>query len=455
MISANIFAQQSTFESQIQQILKLDGLRRDELKLNLKSFEEGKSALNDIGTAFSSFQSIINNFENNSEASFQALKGTTSSDALKVLSTDSTSTPGTYDIQIGQVAQRDIVNSAQFQDTGTDLSGTGQGSFKLLIGEEELLIDIDTTGLTNQEVLNEIANEINTQSSGAVSASRLQVNDSESILSIKSSETGSVNQITIQDVTGDFQNLNHNHVYTTGELDANFTIDGVTFTRSSNTIDDVIDGVNFELVQAQAGNHQITVERDIESVTQGIESFVEAYNELNSTIRKNTFLNSESGNRGPLQRERAIRNLSNSMRHTFLEPVQSMSGESVTLLTDIGIEFNQDGSMTIEDPDKLESVILQDSELLNELFTASDGLISKIRTGVESSFSGDGSVLESIEAGFDSRIDRTNNRIEREERFLERREVQLRKEFAELQQIIDRGQSQFNQIMNFQSNFGL
>lgn len=456
MISASTLAQQSNpFESQIQQILQLDGLRRDALNQDIKSYEAGKTALNDIGTAFSSFQSIINSFENDSDASFQALSASASSDALKILSTDATGSPGTYDIEVGQVARRDIVNSSQLVDTATDLSGTGTGSFKLLIDSEEITVNIDTTGLTNEEVLDEIVSEINEQSSGSINASRLQVNDSDSVLSIKSSETGLANQITVQDIQGDFQNLNLDHLFTSNELDANFTIDGVSFTRSTNVIDDAIEGVNFELIQAEAGTtHQLSIERDTEAVTDQIKSFVESYNELNSTIRKNTFLNSESGDRGPLQKERAIRNLSNSMRHTFLQPVASMGGESISLLTDIGIEFSQDGSMSIEDPEKLESVVLQDSDLLNELFTAPDGIIAKITTGIESSFSGEGNVLDSIESGFDSRIDRTNTRIDREERFLERREAQLRKEFTELQQIIDQGQSQFNQILNFQSNFG-
>jgi len=80
--------------------------------------------------------------------------------------------------------------------------------------------------------------------------------------------------------------------------------------------------------------------------------------------------------------------------------------------------------------------------------------VQNLKNSVESVLSGNNNLLDTIESSFESRIDRTNDRIDRETRFLERREESLRKEFSQLQQVIDQGERQFSQIQNFQAALG-
>jgi len=67
---------------------------------------------------------------------------------------------------------------------------------------------------------------------------------------------------------------------------------------------------------------------------------------------------------------------------------------------------------------------------------------------------GENTIFDGIENGFDSRIERLDDRIENEDDFLLRREQQLRDQFTQLQQIIDQGDAQFNQVLSFQNSFG-
>ena len=102
------------------------------------------------------------------------------------------------------------------------------------------------------------------------------------------------------------------------DLDASFTIDGINFVRGSNIVTDAIDGLDFTLLDATGKEEQMTVSRDITSSKDNLEDFIKAFNEVNDTIRERTFINAETGNKGPLQKYRTIRNLSTTSRHIIL-----------------------------------------------------------------------------------------------------------------------------------------
>lgn len=456
MISASSLLRQSNpFETSIQQILRLDGLKRDQLRSDLNTFESQKRALNDIGSAFSALQKTINTFADEPSTSFNPQKVESSGDALRIISSEAGINTGNFDIEVNQLARRDTHNSVSFQQAGTELSAQGTGSFEISVGgADPITVSIDTTGLTNEEVLGAIRDSINLQAGDLISASRVQVTDTESALSIKSRETGSANQITINNIQGDFQTLDLNSLFTPTELDAQFTVDGIAMSRSSNLIENAIEGLTFELAQTTTGTEQISISQDLEAATESIQKFIDDFNSLNSEIRKKTFINGETGERGLLQRERSLRNLSINLRQSAILPVQSLDNPAVQSITDLGITVGQDGTLTLSDTGKLESVLAQNPETVEQLFIAPDGIVQNLKNSVETVLSGNNNLLDTIESSFESRIDRTNDRIDRETRFLERREDQLRKEFSQLQQIIDQGERQFNQIQNFQAALG-
>lgn len=455
MISAgNILAQSNPFESSIQQLLRLDGLKKESLKLDITSFNNQKKTLDEIGSKFSSLQSILNRFSENSSSAFQPLTATSSTGAVKVISADGAKLTGNFDISVESVARRDTLTSSTFTENGNTLSAQGTASFEISAGEgESVSISIDTTEKTDREVLNALRNAVNEQYGDLVSASTIQVSDTEFALSFKSNETGSMNQINIQAVQGDALSIGLDRIIPVSNLDARFIVDGIEMTRSNNIIENAIEGVSFELISETGTNLQLSITRDTESAKESVDLFIKSFNELNSEIRKATRLNGETGERGILQRERSIRNLSNTMRQSMALPVLSLAGTGVQSLTDMGLSINQSGDLSIRDSVKLEELLAINPKAVEQLFTAEDGLANKLKNGIERAFDGSNNLLEIVKTGIDSRIDRTNSRIEAEERFLVRREDQLRKEFTRLNRAIEQGQTQFNQILNFQSLF--
>ncbi|MCM0760625.1 flagellar filament capping protein FliD [Sporomusa sphaeroides DSM 2875] len=71
---------------------------------------------------------------------------------------------------------------------------------------------------------------------------------------------------------------------TTAGTDARLTIDGVSLTRSSNTV--TVEGVTYTLNQVTSGSDTatVTLTQDVDAIYNNISSFVTAYNELIATI---------------------------------------------------------------------------------------------------------------------------------------------------------------------------
>jgi len=81
--------------------------------------------------------------------------------------------------------------------------------------------------------------------------------------------------------------------------DASVTVDGVTVTRSTNTIDDVITGVTLNLLKADTDTTvTLKVGRDIDAVVSLVSGFVSAYNDVAAFIKTQTSYDAEKQQAG-------------------------------------------------------------------------------------------------------------------------------------------------------------
>jgi flagellar hook-associated protein 2 len=444
------------YETQIRQLLQIESRKKVQLQNEQEGLQNQKKALSDIDSKLSSLDTLLTSFENSSAEQLQPLSGTSSDpDAVSVVSSAGIKNPGTYNIEVSQLAKEDIVLSDEINQTDTNYNASGSGSLDITIGSgSSTTINVDTTGLNNQEALETIATEVNDQLGDKLTASVFKLGNGNSKLSFKSVDTGEANRISVSNQQGDFSGLNLTNQFTTDELNANFTIDNVDFQRSSNLVDDAVEGLTFELDKTTSGSEQITVTRDTEEAKANVEEFVKKFNDVNSIIRNKTFLNGETGDQGILQDERSIRNLSYDLRQTASLPVNSLSGNAISSLSSIGIELQNDGSMEIADSDALTEALNSNSEEVANLFSASDGVAASLKQDISLHTSNSG-VIDSIRDGIDRKINRLDDRIQSENEYLVQKEEELRAEFAELDQVINQGQRQYNDVLNFQNRIGL
>ncbi|WP_321495801.1 flagellar filament capping protein FliD [uncultured Desulfobacter sp.] len=182
------------------------------------------------------------------------------------------------------------------------------------------------------------------------------------------SETGlmSISEAgTLESVTIDWENAGSTAAATLGftenktitpmdsSLNAMLTVDGITYQRQENNgVNDIIDGVTLKLYST--GSATITVENDTEDIVTELTSLVEIYNTLLAEIDENDDFDEDSETWGSLARSSTIRTLKQTLQDLITTTVDT--GGTISSLLDIGIEVNDDGTLTL-DEDTLNKIL--------------------------------------------------------------------------------------------------
>jgi flagellar hook-associated protein 2 len=448
---SSLFAQTSSYETFVTQLVELESQKKLRFEAEQSDVKESKTAVGAISSTLTDLEAKIKELTTESNNSFELFSSSVSdSAAIKINSVSVLDRENTYNITTHQLAQRDIALDTSRAASGTDLAGFGDGSVTLTIGDKTETISISTTGLTNKEILDSFVTEISNVFGEEASANVFNIDSDNVQFSIQSLETGFDNRIQFSGATGVLSEITSglNELVPNEELDASFTIDGVTFTRGSNTVTDAIDGLDFTLLDASGEQEQMTVSRNIDGSKANLEDFIATFNEVNETIRERTFINAETGNKGPLQKYRTIRTLSTTLRQTALLNADDISSGNVRNFTDLGISFENDGKMVIDDVDKLNQILQDNPEQIAAFFGDESSPIAAILSQSES-FTESGGILSSLEDSLEDKIDNLDRLIEREEDYLIDYEEQQRKIFNELDAMLEAGQQQFDQVVQF------
>ncbi|MCL2102601.1 MAG: flagellar filament capping protein FliD, partial [Syntrophorhabdaceae bacterium] len=209
---------------------------------------------------------------------------------------------------------------------------------------------------------------------------------------------------------------------------AKFSIDGLSMTRSSNSVEDAISGVSITL--KSEGTSTISVTNDSEAIQSKIQSFVDAYNEVVKHVSNNVFYNSSTGNKGAFTGEATARDVVNRLQGILGTKVGGLS-ESLTSLSQIGISTQRDGTL------KLDTTVLADKLSSNldgvaKLFASDDGIAGAVGKYVDNATNSSGS-LSSRTKSLQSIVTRLSTEMERGEANLKRREENLLLQFSRLE----------------------
>ena len=130
--------------------------------------------------------------------------------------------------------------------------------------------------------------------------------------------------------------------------DAEFMLDGIAMTRSSNTVTDALDGVTLTLNRVNATTTNLGVSYDTAGISASVERFVEAYNLVNDFITRATGLPSADDElAGTLQGSTVTRSLKNQLRN-LLGSATSATDTSTTRWAELGVEFDRSGTLTLD-----------------------------------------------------------------------------------------------------------
>ena len=264
---------------------------------------------------------------------------------------------------------------------------------------------------------------------------QVEIDSDTGLMSI--SEAGTLESITI-----DWENASSTAASTLGftetqtitpmdsSLNAMLTVNGITYQRQENTgIDNIVDGVSLKLYAT--GSSTLTVENDTEDIVTELTTLVETYNTLVTEIDENDDYNDNEGTWGTLAQSSTIRTLEQTLQDLITTTVDTNG--SITSLLDIGIEVNDDGTLTL-DEDTLNEILSNSYDEVVDLLKGTDDEegLGDILNDSFGSYALSGGYLQDEMDAVEDKIDRLSEDYEEDMARIEKKYEMMASEYTEL-----------------------
>jgi flagellar hook-associated protein 2 len=262
----------------------------------------------------------------------------------------STAVPGSYQVTVSSTAKAQKLGATAQASTNAPAGVSGSFTINgqsVTVAATDTLLDIrDKINLLNQ-------------GTGAtkVSASILSVSATAHRL-VLTSETQGAAGIALADTAGTaLQGLGILSTPTTvapaailqAGANAEFTIDGVSFSRTTNSITDAIAGVTLTLTSEDpASVSLVTIERFAEGARTAVKGFVEAYNKLVEFIKSQGASDPDATTKPVLYNDTLLRTVRASLPRMLLTPV---GGTAVDLASPsaAGLSLDKNGVLSLDE----------------------------------------------------------------------------------------------------------
>lgn len=231
----------------------------------------------------------------------------------------------------------------------------GTGTMTLTVGGVAQAIAIDAAGNS----LDGLANAINASGAG-VTASIIADEGGHRL--ILKGPTGEANGFTLTADAGADPGLAAfatDGGMTLGQsaADAEFTIDGIAFSRATNIVDDVVPGMSLTLKKAAPGQPvDIGASRPLDMIKQTVGDFVAVYNQLKASLTAASNLPGATASLRELERELG------GLIHQVIS-----SHDRINQLSDIGLSVTKEGMLSVDNA-KLDKALETDAGAVEALF---------------------------------------------------------------------------------------
>jgi flagellar hook-associated protein 2 len=273
---------------------------------------------------------------------------------------------GRYSLEVTQLAAAQRNASAGYAASSTALNGGAAFDLTLTVGSGAA----QTINVTTATV-GGVVSAINSADLG-VTAQLVNVGGANPYRIVVTGSTGADNSFSLASAAADLS-----FATSLGSAaDASFSINGLSMTRSTNSVSDAVDGVTFELYAPTAedgsGNPipaTVDLNRDTAGVRQKIEALVTAYNEVEDNFKILADRKSEVEEfGGVLAGDSMLSALRSQLRSLVTSNSSSPSG-TVTAPRDIGLSFDRNGVLQL-DAAKLDAALQTRFADVATMFTA-------------------------------------------------------------------------------------
>ena len=347
------------------------------LQTDLSTLSSGLSSL-----ATAVVNSLATNVFATRSATISSTGDVSASSALSMSVSNGAAT-GDHTLTISQVATaQKVVGTSQSSET----SALGySGTFSLGLGSGSTADITVTSTMSMQDVVDAINAQTSTTN---VQASIVQVSSGsyEMVLSgtedaadISYSSTSGddiLNELGVTDSTGAFAD-----VLQTSQA-AEFSLDGISMTRDTNDITDVLTGVTFNLLQATTSGStiNISIEPDTSQIETAVESLVTNYNTFRDAViaQQATASDGTADSSAVLFGDGTMRDIMDSLQNALNSTVGGLT------MADLGLSFNEKNELEL-DTSTLSNVLSTNLSGVTTLLSAqtktSSSQLSVVNTG--------------------------------------------------------------------------
>ena len=329
-----------------------DKITKTEAKIT--GYSAVKYALSTLKTAFGKL---------NDASDFNSIKPSNTQPSAFGVTASTTAEAGSYSIEVLQTALAQRTASSTFADRATVLNGGAAFQLNLSIG-----------GVSTGAIAVTTATP-----AGMVSA----INGAKLGVTAQLINTGSGYNVVVTGETGAAQNFSLTSDDGTGQAitavafdtslqtatDASFKVNGLAVTRSSNTVNDVIDGVTLDLYTTTTGAARLDLNRDTASIKDNIKGLLTAYNEFEDTLEILGDRASEVEEFGGIL---AGDNLLQRVRNQVRDMITSNSttpGTTIKAARHVGLSIDRFGKLSL-DEDKLDTALQDNFVEVSTMFSA-------------------------------------------------------------------------------------
>ncbi|WP_242138260.1 flagellar filament capping protein FliD [Sphingomonas sp. TREG-RG-20F-R18-01] len=283
-------------------------------------------------------------------------------------------------VEVTQLASAQTSTSTTRFDSRSATVGTGTLTLTLGTASDSAVsslsgaaapvsITIDSTNNT----LDGIAKAINAANSG-VSATIVTDVDGKARLTLKG-PTGTDKAFTLSGDSGSLAQLNVGgsapaSTITGSAGNAKLSLNGTQVERSSNTISDLVDGVQLTLSSVTAAGKPVVLGSSTPTagLTQAVGDFVDTYNQLLAELKTET-----DASTGPLKSDYNATNLMRALRGMTLTTLTTGGAAgSPSTLAAIGVKTNKDGTLSV-DQTQLSAALTKTPDAVEAMFADGTG----------------------------------------------------------------------------------
>ena len=216
-------------------------------------------------------------------------------------------------------------------------------------------ITAQSIDITTASTIQDVASQINSLDTLNLAASVVKTGEGNFSLVVKS-ELGKNKQINLSAKNSSFAEQS-DHSFTNSSahaakqvvagVDAAFTLDGISITRPTNKVTDLIPGVTVDLNTTSSASVEIGAAYDETQALDILTAFVTEINTVRTSMTNMTDMGADGGEGGPLRGDTLIRSYINRLKAITTTPISNYKDDPI-FLSNFGVMTELDGSLSID-----------------------------------------------------------------------------------------------------------